>query len=48
MKDSLTALSERLRKLVQDWPNGIPPEYVEIEVRRVDALAEMVAGGLAD
>ena len=48
MKDSLTALSARLAKLVQDWPQGVPIDLVEIEIRRVDALAEMVGEGLAD
>ena len=42
----LTDLADRLTTLVQEYPDGIPTEHVETEVRRVKELAHMVAEGL--
>jgi hypothetical protein len=36
------AIRTRLQKLVDDYPHGIPPEAISIEVRRVTELAHMV------
>jgi len=48
MTNHLTNLAERLAKLAQDHPEGIPVELVDIERRRVSELAHMVAEGLVD
>ena len=44
----LTDLADRLAKLVQEYPDSIPTEHVEVEVRRVKELAHMVAEGLVE
>ena len=48
MTKHLTDLSERLAKLVDQYPEGVPVELVDIERRRVAELAYMVAEGLTD
>jgi len=48
MTKHLTDLSARLAELAALYPDGIPPELVEIEVTRVNALIEMVGQGLVD
>lgn len=44
----LTDLADRLTTLVQEYPDGIPCEAIETEVRRVKELAHMVAEGLLE
>ena len=44
----LTDLADRLTKLVQEYPDAIPTEHIEVEVRRVKELAHMVAEGLLE
>ena len=44
----LTDLADRLTTLVQEYPDGIPTEHIEVEVRRVKELAHMVAEGLLE
>jgi len=44
----LTNLAERLTKLIQDHPEGVPAELVDIERRRVTELAHMVEEGLVE
>ncbi len=42
------AIADRLGRLVEDYPAGVPVELVGIEHRRVSEFAHMVAEGLAD
>ena len=44
----LNDLAERLTTLVHEYPDGVPTEHVETEVRRVKELAHMVEEGLLE
>lgn len=45
---ALDSIAARLEELARKWPDGVPVDLIAVEVRRVKALAEMVANGLAD
>lgn len=42
------AIADRLGRLVEDYPAGVPVELVGIEHRRVSGRAHMVAEGLVE
>ena len=42
------AIADRLGRLVEDYPAGVPVELVGIEHRRVSEFAHMVEEGLVD
>ena len=44
----LDSIAARLEDLAREYPDGVPVDLIAVEVRRVKALAEMVAKGLAD
>jgi hypothetical protein len=46
--DTPQAIADRLGVLVEEYPEGVPVEMVDIERRRVTELAYMVAEGLTD
>lgn len=42
------AIADRLGRLVEDYPAGVPVDLVDIERRRVSEFAHMVSEGLVD